>query len=240
MSGLRLPASSALALLGGAPLFAGLDEHLLERLARTGRARSLRKGQLLFEQGDPADTVYVVCTGTLAMRLAALDGRELVMNEMRSGEVFGELGLLSGGRRSTGAVALEASTVVGLPGRAFLEALEAEPKLVRRLLEVTAARLQDSGEREGALVFLDAPARLAHTLLGLDRSAGPPGAISASQEALALRLGLTRQTVAKVLGQWRRAGWLLTGRGKIVLLNRAALRREALAGGRDSSVVSAG
>ncbi len=238
MSVLRLPASSSLAVLGSAPLFAGLDERLLERLARTARARSLRKGQVLFEQGDPADTVYVIGRGCLAMRLAALDGRELVMNEMRAGEVFGELGLFGGERRSAGAVALEASEVVGIPSAAFLAALDAEPKLARRLLEVVAERLRVSSERESALVFQDAPARLAHALLDLDREAGPPGAITASQEALALRLGLARQTVAKVLGRWRRAGWLLTGRGKIVLLNRAALRRQALAGGGESSVVS--
>ena len=240
MSGLRAPAKPALALLGGAPLFAGMEARLLERLAGASHAHGLRKGQVLFEQGDPANMVYVVCSGALAMRLAALDGRELVMNEMRTGEIFGELGLLSGGLRSTGAVALEASEVVGIPNGAFLEALEAEPRLTRRLLEVIARRLRDSSEREGALAFLEAPARLAHVLLDLDHRAGPPGAISASQEALALRLGLTRQTVAKVLGQWRRAGWLLTGRGKIVLLNRAALRRQALSGGGEKPVVSPG
>jgi len=224
--------------LAGAPLFAGLDARLLERLARSAHAHALSKGQLLFEQGDRAESVYVVGAGRLAMRLAALDGRELVVNELGPGEVFGELGLLSGGRRSTGAVALEASELVALPLAAFQEALEADPRLARRLLTLTADRLRASSERESALVFLEAPARLAQSLLELDHTAGPASAISASQEALAQRLGLTRQTVAKVLGQWRRAGWLLTGRGKIVLINRAALRRQALSSGGESSVVS--
>jgi CRP/FNR family transcriptional regulator, cyclic AMP receptor protein len=238
MTNPRGPARSARALLAGAPLLAGLGEPLLDRLAQTAHTRVLAKGQLLFEQGDRADTVYVVGAGRLAMRLAALDGRELVVNEMAPGDVFGELGLLSGGRRSTGAVALEPSEVVGLSQAAFNAALDAEPRLARRLLALTAERLRVSGERESALVFLEAPARLAHVLLELDRAAGPPGAIEASQEGLALRLGLTRQTVAKVLGQWRRAGWLLTGRGKIVLLNRAALRRQALSSGDENSLVS--
>jgi hypothetical protein len=44
---------------------------------------------------------------------------------------------------------------------------------------------------------------------------------------LAGHVGLARQTAAKTLGHWRRAGWIVTGRGKIVLLNRAALRRVA-------------
>ena len=44
---------------------------------------------------------------------------------------------------------------------------------------------------------------------------------------LAQRLGVARQTVAKILGRWRRAGWIITGRGKLVLLNRAALRKSS-------------
>ena len=44
-----------------------------------------------------------------------------------------------------------------------------------------------------------------------------------SQEEVAQRTGLTRQTVARFLGEWRRNGWLLTGRGQIELLDRAAL-----------------
>ena len=61
----------------------------------------------------------------------------------------------------------------------------------------------------------------------MDRQASADGFITVSQEELAQRVGLTRQTAAKTLGQWRRAGWIITGRGKIVLLNRAGLRRQA-------------
>lgn len=98
---------------------------------------------------------------------------------------------------------------------------------MRRLLETTARRLRTSSERESALAFLDAPARLARVLLDLDLQATDDGFITIGQEELAQHVGLARQTAAKTLGQWRRAGWLVTGRGKIVPLNRAALRRLA-------------
>jgi CRP-like cAMP-binding protein len=49
--------------------------------------------------------------------------------------------------------------------------------------------------------------------------------VTISQEELARRIGATRQTTAKILGQWRRAGWIVTGRGRIVVLDRAALRK---------------
>jgi CRP-like cAMP-binding protein len=99
-----------------------------------------------------------------------------------------------------------------------------EPQIARRMLEMTATRLQVSSEREGALVFMDAQARLAHLLLELDKQEVDTGYITISQDELAHRTGLIRQTVAKALGNWRRKGYLLTGRGRIVLLNHKALR----------------
>jgi CRP/FNR family transcriptional regulator len=64
-------------------------------------------------------------------------------------------------------------------------------------------------------------------LLLLDQRASAEGYITLSQEELARRVGLARQTVASLMGKWRRSGWIVTGRGKIVVLNRAALRRQA-------------
>jgi CRP-like cAMP-binding protein len=50
------------------------------------------------------------------------------------------------------------------------------------------------------------------------------GYVTISQDELAQRTGLIRQTVAKVLGKWRRAGWLITGRGRILIVDKKALR----------------
>ena len=97
-----------------------------------------------------------------------------------------------------------------------------EPGLARRILDLTANRLRGSSERESALAFLDAQARLARLLLQLEEQAAEKGYVTISQEELAQRTGQTRQTVAKALGRWRRAGWLITGRGHIMLLRREA------------------
>ena len=85
-------------------------------------------------------------------------------------------------------------------------ALECEPGMARRLLEATAIRLCRSSEFQNSLAFLDAQARLARLLLDLDGQNEDLGYITISQEELAQRSGLIRQTVAKTLGQWRRKG----------------------------------
>ena len=213
------------AILRRTPLFTALNARALDVLAHVSHSERAPKGRALFRQGDDAAAAYIVCTGRIAIMLNAADRRELVIDEMRAGDCFGELALLTAQTRSANAIAQEDSELLVIPRAAFLAELANEPKLLRQLLELTARRLSSSSERESALAFLDAPERLARALLQLDRQSGEQGYIILSQAELAQRIGVARQTVAKTLGQWRRAGWILTGRGRIIVLNRSALRK---------------
>jgi CRP/FNR family cyclic AMP-dependent transcriptional regulator len=208
-------------------VFQDLDDAALQVLARVARLKRVPRQEYLFYQDDPGDAAYVVRTGEIAILLTTPDGRELVINELHPGECFGELALLTNEPRSASALARKDSEIVILPRAEFLSELERQPKLMRHVLGVTAQRLRASTERERALAFFDAPARLAHILLEMDRAASDKGYITLSQDELAQHVGVARQTTAKILGQWRRAGWLLTGRGKIVLLDRGSLRKRA-------------
>lgn len=208
------------------PLLAGVGEDTIAALARAATLRTVGKGAPLFCQGDAADTFYVLLSGAVILLVGSADGHELAINEMRPGDCFGELALLTNEPRSTGATALIPSTVLAVPRSAFLAAVSAEPALTLRLLQITAGRLSQSSEREAALAFMDAEARLARVLLALDEQQSDKGYVTISQEELAQRTGLTRQTVASTLGRWRRRGWLVTGRGRIMVLNQRALQRE--------------
>ena len=215
--------ASILQFLSSQPLFEGINPTSLTRLAKASRLNSVPKGSFIFFQGDPADAAYMVWRGVIAIRLENPDGREMVINDMSIGNCFGELALLTDEPRSTSAEALVDSELLLIPKFAFMAALEQEPSLALRLLELTARRLQNSSKREEALAFHDAEQRLASQLLHLNEIAKDKGYLTLSQDELATRVGLTRQTVATILGRWRRSGWLLTGRGHIVVLNRREL-----------------
>lgn len=218
--------SSALtAFLADVPLFAGLDDRALSVLARSSRIRCISAGETLFCEGDHGDAAYVVRTGCVAIKLDTADGRELVINEMRPGDCFGELALVAGVARSATATATQPTEVVVIPRREFNVELEKNPVLARRLLELVARRLARSSEREEALAFLDAPVRLARLLFTLEREQATSGLVTATQEELARRVGIARQSTAEILSQWRRAGWVITGRGRIMLVDRSSLYR---------------
>jgi len=215
----------ALKFLGNVLLFSDLHEDVLNLVARSGRFQRADAGAILFFQSDPSELAYVVRAGNISIVLNSPDGRDMVINEMRRGDLFGELGILTSQPRSTSAIARTDSELFIIPRQTFLSVVDAEPQLARRVLQITAERLQRSGVRESALAFLDAQARLARLLLELESEEKKKGYITISQEELAHRTGLIRQTVAKALGKWRRAGWLITGRGRILILDHDELRK---------------
>jgi CRP/FNR family transcriptional regulator, cyclic AMP receptor protein len=217
------PVLEARLFLGKLALFADLSEASLQTLARACQSTKVEKGQFIFFQDDPSEKVFLVRSGLISIILESVDGRKLVINEMHSGDFFGELGPLTSQTRSSSAIARIDSELLVISRAVFMAILDVEPALVRHLLEMTAIRLRESSERESALAFLDAQGRLARLLLQLGKKDLEKGYITISQEELAERTGQTRQTVAKALGRWRRAGWLITGRGRIMLLNHDAL-----------------
>ncbi len=207
------------------PLFSDISEGCLQVLTAACRIWRIQKGEILFFQGDTAEAAYVVHTGRISIALGSPDGREMIIDEMKPGEIFGEVGLLTQKTHSASAIAITNSQVLIIPREPFLEVLEGDPGFARRILEILAHRLHRSAMRELALAFMDAQSRLARHLLGMDQQGQDKGYITASQEELARGTGLIRQTVAKALGRWRREGWLLTGRGRILILNRKALEQ---------------
>jgi CRP-like cAMP-binding protein len=208
------------------PFFKAIDPRNLLTLARASHWRQFKHGDFLFFQGDPAQSAFVVCTGWIVITLNSADGRELAITEMRPGDLFGENALIADTPRTTSATARDPSQLLEIPRSVFMAVLDDEPRLVRHMLEVSVARLAASNTRESALAFLNGPARVARVLREMDdvdRQTADKGYVTLSQEELAQRTGLTRQTVARFLGDWRRSGWLLTGRGRIMLLKRAEL-----------------
>ncbi len=211
--------------LRGVPLFSGLDDPALAALAQFTALKRVPKGFVLFTEQEEGNAAYIVRSGSVAIMVTTPDGRELVINDMRAGDCFGEMALLTDSPRSATAMAREASELAIIPREQFLAELAARPRIMHRVLELLCGRLRSSTARESALAFMTMPARLSRVLLTLEQETGGKGYVTVSQQELAERIGAIRQTVAEILGTWRRKGWILTGRGKIVLLDRAALRR---------------
>ncbi len=118
-------------------LFAGLPPARLEAAMGAASIRSMKQGDVVIRQGDAADYFYLVAVGEVEVTQAASTGGEpRFLRRMGVGEVFGEIGLLSGVPRTATVTALTEGRLVALDKPAFLELVSAGPNLTYRLLDL--------------------------------------------------------------------------------------------------------
>src|SRR5260221_7066896 len=102
-------------LLARVDLFSELLPEELSTISRAAVNRGLRRGDVLFSEGDEPDELFVVVSGRIALANKSADGRESVVALMEAGDVFGEMPLFDGLGRSTAARALEPSEIIAIP-----------------------------------------------------------------------------------------------------------------------------
>ncbi len=219
--------STARQLFLATDLFAALPVDVALSLADGARVRRLGRGDVLFREGDAADSLYVVSEGEIAIASRAYDGRESIVAVLGPGTLLGELPLFDGEARSADARAVSAAEVLEVGFGAMRDALETHPAAIWAVTALLAARLRAADEALADAAFLDVPGRTAKRLLEI--SAGADDFVSPlTQEELAGRVGASRERVNRALATFTRLGWIETiERGHYRLLNRVALERRA-------------
>jgi CRP-like cAMP-binding protein len=207
------------------PLFATLDQDSSASLRASMSEIELARGEVLFHEGDPGDSLYVVLRGKVKLGRTSGDGRENLVAVLGPGEMFGELSLFDPGPRSAGATALVDSTLLGLSQDELTPWLATRPDVARALLRAIARRLRRTNDSMSDLVFSDVPGRVAKALLDLSARFGTAAddgihvAHDMTQEELAQLVGASRETVNKALADFAGRGWLRLEARAVVLTN---------------------
>ncbi|MFT6549393.1 MAG: CRP-like cAMP-binding protein [Acidimicrobiales bacterium] len=188
-------------------LFAGLDDDALAKVVEAGRDLEIRRGDMLFREGDDPDELFVVVSGRIAIANKSIDGRESMVALMEEGDLFGEMGLFDGRGRSAEARALETSVVTAVPYGPVRNLYENDPALLWRVVAMLAGRLRTMDVALADSVFLDVTGRTAKRLLDL---AGEDDEFSLpiTQEELAGMVGASRERVNKAIASFIRLGWI--------------------------------
>jgi CRP/FNR family cyclic AMP-dependent transcriptional regulator len=213
------------------PLFAELTGVELDRVLADAHVLRYRQGEVIFLKATPGTGMIAVLSGRVRISAPSVDGREIVLNIIEAGEVFGELALLDGKDRSADAVAQTDCELLTIERRSFVPFLRDNPEIALRLLAVLCERLRRTTEQVEDMLFLDLPSRLAKKLLTLAAVSGerlPSGARLAtrlSQRELGALIGMSRESVNKQLRQWQAAGIVSVGRGVIALTDEAAITK---------------
>ncbi|MGO1167772.1 MAG: Crp/Fnr family transcriptional regulator [Janibacter sp.] len=216
-----------------APLFATLDDADAAEVMATMTPVRMERGDVLFNEGDQGDRLYVITEGKIKLGRTSTDGRENLLAILGPSEMLGELSLFDPGSRTATATAVAETQLIGLGNEQLVTLLGHHPRIAGTLLAALARRLRRTNENLADLVFTDVPGRVAKALLDLSQRFGRPveeGLMVAhdlTQEELAQLVGASRETVNKALADFAGRGWLRLEARAVMLTDLERLQRRA-------------
>jgi CRP-like cAMP-binding protein len=218
-------------LLARVPIFSGLTHEQRVELASVAVPRSWAAGEVIFREGDPGDTCYVVQSGAVRVLRNHYDGRTITLAELRPGDLFGELAMFDTERRSATVESAAETRAVALLAGDMRRLLLLHPDMSLKLLSAFAERLREANERISRQSFQTVASRVAGVLLERAATLTADGAgesdvlIKATRAQIAQLAGSSRESVSRFLATLDRAGVVSCGRGKVVIHDPDALRR---------------
>ncbi len=180
------------------------------------------RGTLIYTPDDSAGDLFVLQSGTVSLHLRSGEGRTMTLRMIEAGQVFGHVGAGDATHYDTFAEANSPVQYVRISRDELADLLARTPELGIALVEDMALHRAVISRRLDEVAFKSVPARLASLLLDLARRHGGPHAASVprhSHRQLAEMINAYRETVTKVINQFRDARLLEIDRSSITLVN---------------------
>jgi CRP-like cAMP-binding protein len=216
-----------------APLFAELDDDALAKVAAEASVRTFRKGALIFYQGDPGDSLYVLAEGVVKVFVTSAHGDEMVLATLRPPDALGEVALLDLGERSASAEAIEPVVAIAFARSTLIELMHEIPAIGDAVLRKAGALLRRLTGQAADLVFLDLEGRVAKLLVQMAERQGSESEgtivldVGVTQSDLARMVGGSRQSVNAILHNLDGRGFLEVHGREVRIVDLDALRRRA-------------
>jgi CRP-like cAMP-binding protein len=210
-------------------LFADVPPDELARVLSIARRRTFSRGEVVFHEGDPADSFHLVTRGRFAARLRTRLGDTALLSIIGQGQAFGELALIGEPEpRSTTVSALEAAETRAVYGADFARIRREYSAVDAVLVALLAVQVRRLSQRVLEAYYVDAEARVRLRLIELAATYGgdqpvSPVTVPLTQDDIAGLAGTSRATVNRVLRREQDRGTVVLGRGRTVVLDVAAL-----------------
>ena len=206
--------------LKGAEIFKSLAATEQQRLASISRERSFAKGETIFHEGRPSDSVWIVMEGRVHLLHYQAQGRVQTSCVMTPGETFCCLPALDRGPYPATAVAATGAKVLQIPTAIFHEMMQHSPAMSHEALCVFCNRLRQV-EAKGCMVHDPVERRIAQAILTLQKKFGET--IPLTRQEIAELASTTVETAIRTIRRFEQEGWIRSSRGKIQLLKADSL-----------------
>jgi CRP-like cAMP-binding protein len=211
------------------PFFAGLPEVTVEKAISHIVTRSHPANRVILLENDWGGSVYFILEGWAKIRTYNLDGKEVTLNILGKGEIFGEMAALDEVPRSTDVITLTTTTIGSIPAQDFIQLIHGEPLAGVRLAQLMAKRLRQVNRRL-RLRESDSTSRVADTLLFLAEGQGKlkqqgTEIPNLPHRELSSLSGLARETVTRVLTKLEKRGLIKRDQDLMYIPDVPALER---------------
>jgi CRP-like cAMP-binding protein len=207
--------------------FQGLPKTVVEKAITHLVTRTHAANQVILLENDWGTSVYFLLEGWVKIRTYNLDGKEVTLNILGQGELFGEMAALDEAPRSTDVIALTPTLTGNMPAQDFVQLIQTEPLAGIRLSQLMARRLRQVNRRL-RLRESDSTSRVADTLIFLAEGQGIQDQTGTQIPNLPHRelssfSGLARETVTRVLTKLEKKGLILRNQHTLSILDLQAL-----------------
>ncbi|MGN6732029.1 MAG: Crp/Fnr family transcriptional regulator [Candidatus Binatia bacterium] len=215
-------------------LLSALPEHLFTTLFKHATTVQLRAESALFLTGDVGDGCYRVDDGLLKVTIVSSSGSERILAFLGPGAIVGELSVIDRLPRSASVIAVRDAALSFLSRANFEDIAKKHPEVYESLVTLLAARLRETDMTIAAGTFLPLHGRLACALLELANDFGKHAGsgrvvihLKIVQTDLAARAGISRESVSRILNDWKRRKLVSMQSGYYWIENKAQLQKEA-------------
>jgi CRP-like cAMP-binding protein len=215
------------------PLLDSLPAEDQTRVLESARRRHFTRGEVVFHEGDPADSLHLIESGILAVQVSAPAGDRATVNVLSAGAFFGELALVQVGavpRRTATVLALEPSHTLAVTGTTFNALRDSHPSVEHLIVAALAHRVDELSSRLLEALYVGVDRRVYHRLVELAEVYSQSCSdivVPLSQDDLATMAGASRPTVNQVLQKLVSRRIIALGRRQITIQDLAALRAAA-------------
>ena len=208
------------AFLKRVPLFSGLTDSQIERLAAGSVRRNFPRGRTIVAEGEPSQSLYVLLSGRAKVQRSDTEGKEVILSVLGSGECFGEMSLIDDAPRSASVITLESSDFISIAKDSFKSVLVSSPEISLRIMKGLVKRLREADKKIETLALLDVYGRVARVLLDFSEPVGNDRIVKNKlpRQEIAKMIGASREMVSRVMKGLENEGYITAmPEGKIML-----------------------
>ncbi|MCD7857546.1 MAG: Crp/Fnr family transcriptional regulator [Clostridiales bacterium] len=202
----------------------------LERLSQAGYLRRFARNEMIYLEGDVANTLCIIRRGRVRIMLSTQEGEELTVEIVEKGRLFGESSFLSKSLRPTTVTAVTEVELICCTIPQLIPCLCQNPDILTKLLQHCSETMNHLSYSLHSFRFLNRYQRVASFLLTETGTDNPDKEITGqclpyTHDEIAMCLGLARPTVSQVLKEFERKGYVRCAYGRVYVLDRAALEQ---------------